>query len=108
MFELSAKEKKAQKDKQQKLEADIAKLSNEIDEIKTNAIYKNAFEWRFEFPEILNNNGEFEGFDVIIGNPPYIQLQKLDEQIKKALEQQQFETFTKTGDIMWIPPPVNA
>jgi len=99
MFELSDKEKKARKDQQQKLEADIKKLSNEIDEIKSNAIYKNAFEWRFEFPEILSNDGEFEGFDVILGNPPYIQLQKLGDQIKKALEQQQFKTFTKTGDI---------
>lgn len=71
MFELSAKEKKANKEKQVKLEAEIQKLATEIEEIKSNAIYKNAFEWRFEFPEVLNNAGEFEGFDVIIGNPPY-------------------------------------
>ena len=29
-------------------------------------------EWRFEFPEILNNDGDFIGFDIVIGNPPYI------------------------------------
>ncbi len=50
--------KKAQQ-KKEKLETEINKLSTEIDEIKTNAIYKNAFEWRFEFPEVLNNNGDF-------------------------------------------------
>lgn len=72
LFELDSKEKKARKEKQQKLEADITKLSKEIEDIKTNALYKNAFEWRFEFPEVLNNKGEFEGFDLIIGNPPYI------------------------------------
>lgn len=72
LFELDSKEKKARKEKQQKLEDDITKLSKEIEEIKTNALYKNAFEWRFEFPEVLNNKGEFEGFDLIIGNPPYI------------------------------------
>jgi hypothetical protein len=72
LFELDSKEKKARKEQQQKLEADITKLSKEIEEIKTNALYKNAFEWRFEFPEVLNNKGEFEGFDLIIGNPPYI------------------------------------
>jgi hypothetical protein len=72
LFELDSKEKKARKEKQQKLEADITKLSKEIEEIKTNVLYKNAFEWRFEFPEVLNNKGEFEGFDLIIGNPPYI------------------------------------
>jgi adenine-specific DNA-methyltransferase len=99
IFELTDKEKKAQKEKQTKLETDISKLDKEIEEIKSNAIYKNAFEWRFQFPEVLGNDGEYEGFDLIIGNPPYIQLQKLNENTKRALEQQQFETFTKTGDI---------
>ncbi|WP_456152197.1 type IIG restriction enzyme/methyltransferase [Helicobacter mesocricetorum] len=36
------------------------------------AEYKNAFEWRFAFPEVLDNNGDFLGFDLVIGNPPYI------------------------------------
>ncbi len=72
LFDEDAKQKKARKEKQQKLEDEIKKLTKEIEEIKTNAIYKNAFEWRFEFPEVLNNNGDFEGFDLIIGNPPYI------------------------------------
>ena len=31
-----------------------------------------AFEWRFEFPEVLADDGEYKGFDVVIGNPPYI------------------------------------
>lgn len=34
-------------------------------------LYKGAFEWTFEFPEIINEDGEFLGFDAIIGNPPY-------------------------------------
>ena len=34
-------------------------------------------EWMIEFPEVLNENGTFEGFDIIIGNPPYISLEKL-------------------------------
>ncbi|MBK8657524.1 MAG: Eco57I restriction-modification methylase domain-containing protein [Bacteroidetes bacterium] len=72
LFELDSKQKKKQKENQVKLEADITILAKEIEEIKNNVIYKSAFEWRFEFPEVLNNNGEFEGFDAIIGNPPYI------------------------------------
>ena len=50
----------------------IKKLETELEEIKNNRIYENAFEWRFEFPEVLNNDGDFVGFDVVIGNPPYI------------------------------------
>ena len=63
---------KKAKERLTKLEKEINELSIEIEEIKSNAIYKNAFEWRFEFPEVLNNKGEFEGFDLVIGNPPYI------------------------------------
>jgi len=58
------------------LEAKIKKLKAEIEEIKANKIYENAFEWRFEFPEVLNDDGDFVGFDVVIGNPPYIQQRK--------------------------------
>ncbi|MDP1622186.1 MAG: Eco57I restriction-modification methylase domain-containing protein [Bacteroidales bacterium] len=50
----------------------IKKLETELEEIKSNKIYENAFEWRFEFPEVLNDDGDFVGFDVVIGNPPYI------------------------------------
>ncbi len=55
-----------------KLAEKIRKQELYIEEIKSNAIYRNAFEWRFEFPEVLDNDGNFEGFDVVIGNPPYI------------------------------------
>ncbi|WP_120919274.1 DUF7149 domain-containing protein [Helicobacter pylori] len=37
-----------------------------------NERYANALEWRFEFPEVLDDEGDFSGFDCIIGNPPYI------------------------------------
>ena len=35
-----------------------------------------TFEWRFAFPEVLDNDGDFRGFDVIVGNPPYMQVPK--------------------------------
>ena len=71
LFEQSKKEKKEWNDKVDKLTKEIKKLEAEIEEIKANKIYENAFEWRFEFPEVLNDEGDFVGFDVVIGNPPY-------------------------------------
>ena len=91
IFDDDAKTQKANKLKQEKLEADINKWTKEIDEIKDNAIYKNAFEWRFEFPEVLNNNGDFEGFDIIIGNPPYLVLSSFGDEEFKVL-QRNYET----------------
>ena len=98
LFDLDEKQKKIQKEKQIKLETEITNLSNEIDEIKNNAIYKSAFEWRFEFPEVLNNDGEFVGFDLVIGNPPYIQIQSMGID-SLALENSNYLTFSRTGDI---------
>ena len=72
LFEESVKEKKDRKKKIEKIETELEKLSTEIEEIKNNKIYENAFEWRFEFPEVLNETGDFVGFDVVIGNPPYV------------------------------------
>ena len=39
---------------------------------------KKPFEWRFEFPEVLNEQGEFMGFDLVVGNPPYVVKKKKD------------------------------
>ncbi|MBE9235223.1 Eco57I restriction-modification methylase domain-containing protein [Anabaena aphanizomenioides LEGE 00250] len=72
LFEETKAEKKAREKKIAKLNNEIDKLRVEIEDIESGKIYENAFEWRFEFPEVLNNDGVFVGFDVVIGNPPYI------------------------------------
>jgi adenine-specific DNA-methyltransferase len=36
---------------------------------------------------------------VVIGNPPYIQISKLDETLKRDLAKMKFETFSSSGDI---------
>ena len=61
-------DEKAKTKKREKVEDALTKAK----EIESGAIYQNAFEWRFEFPEVLNEQGEFVGFDVVIGNPPYM------------------------------------
>lgn len=73
-------------------------IEAEKDNIETNKIYENAFEWRFEFPEVLDNDGNFIGFDVVIGNPPYIQLQKMGKDAD-ALQTMGYKTYARTGDI---------
>jgi Alw26I/Eco31I/Esp3I family type II restriction m6 adenine DNA methyltransferase len=63
------KEKKEKRIKQ--LENELSIVIKKLDEFEQNKIYKDAFEWRLEFPELLDDNGNFSGFDVVIGNPPY-------------------------------------
>lgn len=50
----------------------IRALRKKLDDALSGGEYQNAFEWRFEFPEVLDDEGNFLGFDCIIGNPPYI------------------------------------
>lgn len=47
------------------------KLRKSVEEVSTRHARLKAFEWRYEFPEILDDKGQFIGFDCIIGNPPY-------------------------------------
>lgn len=66
---------KAQKSELKKLKAKLDKLESEREDILNNKVYEDAFEWRFEFPQLLDDNGVFTGFDIVIGNPPYLRIQ---------------------------------
>ncbi|GHS37930.1 type II restriction endonuclease Eco57I subunit R [Helicobacter pylori] len=57
-----------------------------------------TLEWRFEFPEVLDDEGDFLGFDCIIGNPPYIRQEQIRE-IKPLLEKQYQDFYNSTADI---------
>jgi len=97
LFAESEKDKKERLKKQAQLEKDIEQLTAEIAEIKSNKIFENSFEWRFEFPEVLNDEGDFVGFDVVIGNPPYIRQEEIKE--FKPQFKSQFKLYTGTADI---------
>ncbi|MEQ1733454.1 MAG: Eco57I restriction-modification methylase domain-containing protein, partial [Bacteroidia bacterium] len=83
--------------KVKEIEAEIAKIELQKDDIKNNRIYSNAFEWRFEFPEVLADNGDFIGFDVVVGNPPYISNKEIDSEQKVVLNN--YETAKEQYDL---------
>ncbi|GAA9189365.1 hypothetical protein Taiwan62_04080 [Helicobacter pylori] len=60
--------------------------------------FNNSFEWRFEFPEVLDDEGDFLGFDCIIGNPPYIRQEQIRD-IKPLLQKQYPDFYNSTADI---------
>ena len=98
LFEMSKKE---QKDWQKRVDAvkkEIAELESYFEEINSNKIYLGAFEWRIEFPEVLDADGNFIGFDCVIGNPPYIQLQSMGTDAD-VLERMKYKTYVRTGDV---------
>lgn len=75
---------------------EFANLKKEYDNI-FNLESNHPFEWRFEFPEILDDDGNFKGFDLIIGNPPYIRQEELKE-LKSHLAKN-YKVYKGTSDI---------
>jgi hypothetical protein len=113
LFEMSKKEKAEWNKKVKQLTEEIKKIEAEIEAIKSNKIFENAFEWRFEFPEVLNDDGDFVGFDVVIGNPPYFimtknNMEKLElshyinnyQAVKNASSKNIFNLFIELGIII--------
>lgn len=98
LFEMSPKEKAAWNKQVDQLTLEAKKLEEEIETIKANKIFENAFEWRFEFPEVLDENGEFVGFDAVIGNPPYIRQEEFSP-LKPHLLSNFSQTGTGTADL---------
>ncbi len=82
---------------------EFANLKKEYDNI-FNLENNHPFEWRFEFPEILDDDGNFQGFDLIIGNPPYIDSEYMKKYmpIERDIIKKNFKTAKGNWDI-YIP-----
>lgn len=76
----------------------IRALRKKLDDALSGGEYHNAFEWRFEFPEVLDDEGNFLGFDCIIGNPPYIRQEHIKD-IKPLLQKQYQDFYNSSSDI---------
>ncbi|EGD5906600.1 class I SAM-dependent DNA methyltransferase [Campylobacter coli] len=91
--ELSLDEQKKAIESFYKIKAQRAKIDYEM----SGEEFENSFEWRFEFPEILDDDGNFQGFDLIIGNPPYIRQEEIKE-LKPNLAKN-YKVYKGTSDI---------
>ena len=65
-------------------------------------IEQNYMEWMLEFPELLDDDGRFLGFDILIGNPPYIGLGADGGRLRKRYQKRKYETFDSNGDIYFL------
>nr|WP_308400852.1 Eco57I restriction-modification methylase domain-containing protein [Campylobacter insulaenigrae] len=88
MFEFDFDKSKASKEFKE-----LEKLYGSIFDLES----ANPFEWRFEFSEVLDDNGDFKGFDLVIGNPPYIRQEQIKE-LKPKLSKS-YKVYKGTSDI---------
>ena len=68
-------------------------IQNEIDSLT--AQNDKFFLWHTWFSDVFSNGG----FDIVIGNPPYVQLQNNAGELAKIYEDCGYESFARTGDI---------
>lgn len=83
-----------------KLQGRLKVLEAQRDDIEANKLYDNAFEWRFEFPALLDEKGNFTGFDVVIGNPPYVNINTMP-QFHSIFKETYPEIHTGYNDLMY-------
>jgi len=81
--ELSRKERDLLEGMEDELLRVRLEINSEINE-NLKEYFKNLdliypFNWEVEFTEVFDNPEEKQGFDVVIGNPPYVRQEKLNE-----------------------------
>lgn len=80
-----------------KLRVSVAKKQAAWIERREFATKKKAFEWRVEFPELLDAEGNFIGFDILGGNPPYGQL--VEDDLKERFKAEYRDVHFRTIDV---------
>ena len=75
--------------------SEIKELERRKKEFEKNNAFISALEWRFEFPEVLDDKGIYIGFDVIIANPLYMRIQEIEatQPIQKTIYENQYKTL---------------
>jgi adenine-specific DNA-methyltransferase len=83
LFELTAKEKTADTERKLKI-AGYDKTIRELQKLKDKPDAPlHFFDWKLDFPEVMNGQVITNvGFDIVIGNPPYVNIEKIDQSIK--------------------------
>ncbi len=79
-------------------------LKRSIDELTQAHTGKN-FDLKIYFPEIFGDRSQKQddGFDIVIGNPPYVQLQKMNDKDRRGIyESLKYHTYAGRGDIFCL------
>ena len=95
-------DQKVDNEKIAELRQKVKEAKESFENRKGDPLYNNALEWRLEFPEVLDQDGNFVGFDIVIANPPYIfaRNQSFDDKTKQyylshyEVDEYQANTYT--------------
>lgn len=101
LFVLGDDQMAIQTAKLEKVRARIAEKEASKATVLQNKTFLSAMEWRFEFPEVLDDKGAFVGFDIIIANPPYMRIQEIEatQPLQREFYEKRFATARGSYDL---------
>ncbi|MEA5605241.1 Eco57I restriction-modification methylase domain-containing protein [Nostoc sp. UHCC 0252] len=91
---MKGKVSKAQEKERQQIADKLAELGKFAAEVEKGMRSLNFFQWHLHFNEVFQQQG---GFDIVIGNPPYVRQEQIKE-LKPAL-QAEYECYTGVSDL---------
>ncbi|MDR3194088.1 MAG: Eco57I restriction-modification methylase domain-containing protein [Tannerella sp.] len=97
LFTLDEGKRQAVKDRIHNAQAMIERCRRKIEEFEHNPVFEQAVEWRYEFPELWNETGDYAGFDCIVGNPPDTQDMRMNEAAGQY-KQTYYKSYRQTGE----------
>jgi adenine-specific DNA-methyltransferase len=101
LFVLGEEQELEKQKKLSEIREQISNLEARQEKLLQNRIFMSALEWRFEFPEVLDDKGNFVGFDIIIANPPYMRVQEIEatQTLQKEFYERDFSTARGSYDL---------
>ncbi len=82
----------------EKQQRTVDREQTKLQDIEEDAGLTDTFEWLYEFPAVLDEEGNYRGFDVIVGNPPYVRQEELAE-LKPYLKKH-YQVYAGTADLL--------
>jgi hypothetical protein len=100
LFELTAKERNIEQERKQKL-LGFEKTIRELQNLKLNGDKTlNFFDWKLDFPEVLNEQiNSNAGFDIVIGNPPYVNIANLKDDVYREYLKAEYKVSKNKTDL---------
>lgn len=101
MFVMGDEQMAVQAVKLEEIRTKITERETAKAEIIQNKTFLSAIEWRFEFPEVLDDKGAYVGFDIIIANPPYMRVQEIEatQPLQKGFYENNYATAKGAYDL---------
>ena len=75
---------------------------NNIDVANRAMIDINFFDWKIMFTEVFDAEDGNGGFDIVIGNPPYVNIANIQSSVERKYYQKKFETVKNKCDLYSI------